>query len=442
MTENTLKTKQNILVFIDEQLKQFLPKFEKEINELKNTFCGTVCSKLEELEEFVVDKNSIIYVCGNIEENYKILKDNPNFSNAAFYNIEELSYKFSECKANFVSIRSLPLNIHNVGVYIRQFFDETEYDTEEGPKNYFDLLSNEHQFQELTESNKPTNSYRKGIYITDVHKTGLSGEDLGFNLLRCSTNLDGPTDNFQKTDKEIVGSVNEISKYFFEQDVELNHVLAQIYNNVTVDNKERKAKIKRHSDKTKDMPRNALMAFCTFYKFTEEQLKNIKISHNDYCHKTKGSPSVLTKLRFDLKNKEENKEGLNLKSGLVEKFDIVLYPNSVFIMSLAANRLYTHEIVPSYLAIEDIPTRMGYVIRCSNTKAVYKTTGEEGPEAPEGQVYIDYDADGLVKLEKPTDEDVEKLKALYYLENSTTEIVEYGPINYSLNNGDYRAPLL
>ena len=40
-------------------------------------------------------------------------------------------------------------------------------------------------------------------------------------------------------------------------------------------------------------------------------------------------------------------------------------------MSLDSNRLYTHEIIPSSLPIEKLPIRMGYVIRCSKTKALY-----------------------------------------------------------------------
>ena len=52
-----------------------------------------------------------------------------------------------------------------------------------------------------------------------------------------------------------------------EYPASLNHVLAQIYYNksATEDQKQTKAKIKAHSDKTKDMPTNGLMAFCTFY---------------------------------------------------------------------------------------------------------------------------------------------------------------------------------
>jgi hypothetical protein len=41
-------------------------------------------------------------------------------------------------------------------------------------------------------------------------------------------------------------------------------------------------------------------------------------------------------------------------------------------MSLEMNRLYTHEISPSHLPMDLIPLRLGYVIRCSKTKAIYK----------------------------------------------------------------------
>ena len=44
----------------------------------------------------------------------------------------------------------------------------------------------------------------------------------------------------------------------------------------------------------------------------------------------------------------------------------------MFIMSLEMNRLYTHEICPSCLPMDLIPLRLGYVIRCSKTKAIYK----------------------------------------------------------------------
>ena len=172
---------------------------------------------------------------------------------------------------------------------------------------------------------------------------------LQFNLLRCSTNLKGPTDNFRDTDKEIIGKVNNIVKYYFRDAVELNHVLAQVYENtMTINNngkKERKAKISKHSDKTKDMPKNALIAFCSFYKdyyngkINNVELKSKKSNNDQYDICYKGT-SMLTILRFILK-----KEVVNDK--LAKNFDVVLYPNSVFIIPLSTNRLYTHEIVPS-----------------------------------------------------------------------------------------------
>ena len=47
-------------------------------------------------------------------------------------------------------------------------------------------------------------------------------------------------------------------------------------------------------------------------------------------------------MRFRLKP-----EAQKLYPDLTKDFDITLYPNSVFLMSLETNRLYTHEIIPS-----------------------------------------------------------------------------------------------
>lgn len=48
---------------------------------------------------------------------------------------------------------------------------------------------------------------RKGIYITKID--GFDGE-IKFKLLRCSSNLKGPTDNFREADNEIINTVNNI----------------------------------------------------------------------------------------------------------------------------------------------------------------------------------------------------------------------------------------
>jgi hypothetical protein len=51
---------------------------------------------------------------------------------------------------------------------------------------------------------------------------------------------------------------------------------------------------------------------------------------------------------------------------------VTLYPESAFFMPLSTNRLYTHEIRPSGLDASLLPTRLGYVVRCSSTEAVHK----------------------------------------------------------------------
>ena len=53
-----------------------------------------------------------------------------------------------------------PINIYNIGFYYKDVFDEE--------KDYFTLITSEHKFQYLTESNKQDKSHRMGIYITDV----------------------------------------------------------------------------------------------------------------------------------------------------------------------------------------------------------------------------------------------------------------------------------
>jgi len=119
--------------------------------------------------------------------------------------------------------------------------------------------------------------------------------------------------------------------------------------------KEKKAKIKQHSDKTKDMPSNGLIAFVTFYSDNIESLIDQKSpDDHEYMYK---STTVLTSLLFKRKD-DAIVEG-------PEKFSVPLYPNSVLLIPLSTNRTYTHEIVPSTLPVARIPVRLGYVIRCS-----------------------------------------------------------------------------
>lgn len=406
--ENELQLNKNILLFFipDEQVEP--DESNLEINYLKNNFCGKVITDIKELNK--INYNPLIYLYGDIQG---ILDEIENKDGKIFCVISELSHNYNiDDNINIINLGQVPINIHNVGVFFRQFFN--------GGKNYFELLNKEHQFQSLTESNKEGSSYRKGLYITKVEEIN---DATNFNLLRCSTNLDGPTDNFRTTDYEIISTVNNISKYFFEQEIELNHVLAQVYNNIKIDGKDKKAKIKDHSDKTKDMPGNGLIAFCTFYQFNNftKELHTPKDNIYD-CHYK--NTSVLTRLRFRLKKcvNDEN---------LAKSFDVVLYPNSLFIISLLTNRLYTHEIIPSHLPVDKLPTRLGYVIRCSNTKAVFK----------DGHTFIK-DKNELIKLEESTIEKEKLLRNTYYKENALADIIEYGKVDFSFNKGDYLKPLL
>lgn len=266
------------------------------------------------------------------------------------------------------------------------------------PSGMFEQLNAAHTFQCLTESSKPSVSYRKGLYLSRVNEqTGK------FNLLRCSTNLDGPTAAFSAVDEMIVGRVNELVQGCLPGSADVNHVLAQVYMNTGP----KKARISAHSDKTKDMPENGVMAFCTFY------------SEHESTEYGKKKTTVYTRLLF------RKKDG-------GEEFSVTLEDGSVLIIPLSTNALYTHETVPSVLDASKIPTRLGYVARCSKTVAVHR----------DECTLIRSPSGTFVPLREPTQEDIAEIKALYFRENTTTERVEYGFIDYSLNKGDFIAPLV
>lgn len=302
----------------------------------------------------------------------------------------------------------VPVDVHGVGVYYRRFFDPDE--------PYFERVCAEHAFQSLTESNKPGTAHRTGIYLTRVERAGAA---LRFRLLRCSTNLAGPTENLRATDAHIVDAVEREAAFVFDAHAPLNHVLAQVYRNTaaTAEHKQSKAKISSHADKTKDMPRDGVMAFCTFYDRLDG-LKPSKSDAYDYVHR---DVSGLTRLRF------RRKEGVT--ETLPAEFTLTLYPGSVFFMPLSTNRLYTHEIVSAALDAAMLPTRLGYVVRCSNAEAVH-----EG-----GQTFLARGGE-LVALEEPTPEGMAELRRLYAEENRAHGFVEYGDLRFSMNKGDYLAP--
>lgn len=307
----------------------------------------------------------------------------------------------------------VPVRVHGVGVFYRRFFDLGA--------DHFGRIRAEHEFQSLTESTKPGTAHRSGIYLTPVTR---SGDELRFRLLRCSTNLSGPTENFRPTDTSIVEALNREAASIFRGQAPLNHVLAQIYHNThaTAERKQSKAKISAHADKTKDMPVNGIMAFCTFYDGLDK-LRPLTEDAFDYGVK---NVSGLTKLRFRLKDSVEGNAG----GALPAQFSLTLYPGSVFFMPLSTNRLYTHEIQPSMLDAELLPTRLGYVVRCSSAEAVHKN----------GQTFL-VRAGDLVKLGPPTPEGMDELRKLYAEENRTSSFIDYGDrFRFSMNTGDYVAP--
>lgn len=402
--ENKIIKSKNILYVLFEE-GYSLPK---ELKYLIDNFCGKVSRNVEHINEFPSVKK--IYVCGDTS---KIINENQQV-----FIISEFATNYENLNPEtfkFIELGEVPIVIENAGVYFRRLFNG---------ENYFSDIESEHEFQQLTESNKPGRALRKGIYLTDIQKEAAEKEILHFRLLRCSSNLTGPTDNFRKTDREIITKINEAANLVFDKEPNLNHVLAQIYLNkkVTGDKpKETKAKIKAHSDKTKDMLEEGLIAFCTFYDSSNaEKLKQSESDRYDSVYK---KTSGLTRLYFKLKKSVEDES-------LAKEFTVVLYPNSVFIIPLSTNRLYTHETRPSMLNIDMIPTRMGYVVRSSKAEALFM----------DNQTYLKEGSE-LIKLEDMREETMQNLKDSYYEENKTENIIKYGKVHFSMNMGDYQKPI-
>jgi hypothetical protein len=354
---------------------------------LKREFCGAVQSAETpfDLKDLKCDR---IFVAGDIS----LLRNENKIQNLKI--IGELSSNcagsncLNQTLGTIVSIGEVPRLI-GTGVYYPQLF---KHDA-----TYFTRLNEVHSFHELHESSKPTPAFRTGVYLSRVSQSNDE-----YHLLRCSTNLKGPTENFSKVDEEIIGTVQSRVSDVIANSSLLNHVLAQVYHNQD----KKKARISRHSDKTKDMPDNGIIVFCTFYD----------------DHKIDPPPKLTpyTTLRFRIKFP---------MNGKPPGFDVILNPGSVFVIPLETNRLYTHEIVPS--ALVKVPTRLGYVIRCSKTIAKYENNST-----------MIQNNKGLFEplVAAPNTTDVQTLKKFYLLENSSPNKILYPHFHFSLNQGDYLPP--
>ncbi|MFO0606991.1 MAG: hypothetical protein U0324_27715 [Polyangiales bacterium] len=372
-------------------------------------FCGAVFTDPSALPD-LADK--AVYLCGDLAR-----ADALDLANARrVFVVRELSRNAPEAGGRprwpLVDVGRVPVRVHGVGVYYRRFFDPAG--------GHFRRVCAEHALQSLTESTKPAKAHRTGIYLTPVRR---EGDALHFRLLRCSTNLAGPTENFRATDRHAVDALNQEAALVFEGAAPLNHVLAQAYHNTPADAEHRqaKARISPHADKTKDMPRDGVMAFCTFY----DRLDGLRPMPDDPFDLGHGRTSGLTRLRF------RRKEGAPEGAALPAQFTLTLYPGSVFFMPLSTNRFYVHEIVPSELDAARLPTRLGYVVRCSDAEAVHR----------DGRTFLVADDGSLAPLEAPTPEGMNELRRLYAEENRSCGFVDYGDsIRFSMNEGDYRAP--
>lgn len=423
---------------------------------IKYNFCGKVFSIMD---NFIINPNNLLYLCGNIEIMLQKL-ENYDINNELILVVEDFSENYS-IKYKIITAGEVPINISGIGIYFRKFFD-FEYDNDDDKNkkylNYFDAITMEHKFQLLNGQNglnMKNDAPKKGIYLTPINEVTVGIDEksncpniydkseekkgLEYNLLRCTDNLDGPTENFKQIDWIIVNKLNNISEYFFNDSFEFNHVSAKIFENYYEDNLQKKEKIYAHSDKTNDMPDNGLIAFCTFYKirgctYRGDKFKNYDISYKD--------STILTKLRFEKK--------INAPLNLPAKIDITLYHDSVLIIPLLTNRFYTHETIPSVHTVERIPFRMSYTVRCSKTKALCVThNGEEIKDT----IYIvdniekNEEDDDIPKLKAiqmipMTDKELKRINELYFLENTTTININYGKFFSSMNTGDYLKPIL
>lgn len=400
MNENKLLVQKNLFLHDTDSESESDCKHtdSDELSFLLENFCGRVLY----YSHVVKESDILIYMVGDISKILATIKEKCH--NCRLYAVNPFSHNMV-AEIDVVNHGFVPINVFNLGVYFREMFTDS----------LFDKIFQQHKFSELTESNKQTNAFRTGVYLSNV-KQNL--DTLKFNLLRCSTNFQFPTENFRDIDHEIIHTLNDICRFYFEKPFDFNHVLAQIYENKVVESRSKKARISAHSDKTKDMPSEALMAFCTFY--TGLNKMGVKKCGFDYHYK---SNSALTKLVF------HKKSGVQYS---IDRFELALYPNSVFVMPLSTNRLFTHEIMPSILDIEYLPTRMGYVVRCSKTVCLHK----------DGKNFVVDKYGYMMQMTEMTEAEFLELKRLYFIENTSADFVEYPFFHSSMNHGDYLQPII
>lgn len=404
MTTEAVQYLPDVLVALDEDDGHFLVR----------SFAGRVITCVPAVPLETTESLGRVFVVGDVTSACVALGLAPTDVSA----VGGYSFNVPETAVT-VSAGQVPRLVPGIGVLYPKYFDDAD--------EWYSRLTRSHALQSLTESTKPGESLRRGIYITRVTEASPGG-DAHFNLLRCSTNLGGPTDNRRAVDDDIIAAVNELRQHHFPHSAELNHVLAQEYGNTLAESgKSKKAAISLHSDKTKDMPRNAVMAFVSFYDWKVPRPARMAPSEDGFDLLVGGSTSVYSRLVWHVKESAAAADPT-----LPETVSVTLGPGSVLLTSLTTNRLYRHETKPSVLCADSIPTRLSYVVRSSKTPAVFKD-GATHVTAPDG---------ALTPLRPASVEDVACLRELYLQENATCDEVEYGFLPFSMNSGDYLRPLV
>ena len=166
-TENSLSYSKNILInFTDKNSSN------PSLSDLLTHFCGSVVTSCADIT--LIDEKQRIYIVGDLT------KLTSGFHESVeLLVVKEFSFNVEHINNNafkLISHGQVPLNIHNAGVYYRKLFDDE--------RDYFTSIKAEHNFQQLTESNKPSTALRKGIYISKVTpiQTDNNDEQLHFHL--------------------------------------------------------------------------------------------------------------------------------------------------------------------------------------------------------------------------------------------------------------------
>lgn len=197
--ENVMITKKHYLILVQKQLvlnkiNKFNELSEKEINKFKNeidylekNFCGNVINSLEQIIKINSDNLTNIFIMGDIEKNIQNIK-NHNICYKKIFIINELCWGnfviYPDDYIQIINLGNVPININNVGIYFRNCFNTQT--------NWFKSVSEEHKFQSLTESNKESNAFRTGIYLTPVEILDTNNSNkVKFNLMMSSTNFEG-----------------------------------------------------------------------------------------------------------------------------------------------------------------------------------------------------------------------------------------------------------